>query len=238
MSSKRPHLARLNLALAAGLLVCMLAASAQAIPFSLNVRDELLTAGSTSSEQSLQDILATLTDYSGGFGQADQSINALFSPEHDAVVVDLVIELAGYRDHNELGLYNLSGDTVTLFEGSADAGDVVGLQFIGDQLSVGGSVVEHFGTTFGFYLANDDEGFIWYSQDILNPGSRAHFLAFEDDEAVYFGFEDLDLGDVDYNDLVAKVSGVGGAASTPEPSAALVFALGAIVVGASVRRRS
>jgi hypothetical protein len=239
MLSKRPHLTRLSLTLATGLLVAILAASAQALPFSVNIRDQLLTAGSTSDEESLEHILTTMTSYSGAFGQADQSTDALFGPLNDASVAGLVIERAGYRDQNELGLYNLDGDMITLFEGSADAGDVITLQFSGDQLSVGGAVMPDFGTTFGFYLANEEVGFTWYSQDILNPGQRAHFLAFEDENAVYFGFEDLDLGDRDYNDLVAKVTGIEGAtAATPEPTAALVFAVGAALVDASARRRT
>jgi hypothetical protein len=248
MLSKQPHLSRLNLTLATGLLVSFLAASAQAIPLSLNVRDQLLTAGSTSDEASLEHILTTMTDYSGGFGQADQSINALFSPVNDAPVAGLVVEHAGYRDSNELGVYNLNGDTITLFKGSANLGDVITLQFSGDQLSVNGDVVADFGTTFGFFLYNEREGFTWYSQDILNPGERAHFLAFEDEDTVYFGFEDLDLGDRDYNDMVAKVTGIRGAitptpipevvASTPEPTAALAFAVGAALVATSARRRA
>lgn len=237
MLSTRSHVLRTGMVLATGFLVSILASSAYAIPFSVNVRDHLLASQGRSYEPSLEEILTEMTDYSGGFGQADQSVNALFSPLKGAPVAGLVIERAGYRDVNELGIYNLDGVMATLFDGPAGAGSEVELIFSGDQISVDGAILADFGTTFGFYISNQEAGFTWFSQDILNPGDRAHFLAFEEGNSLYFGFEDLDLGDRDYNDLVAKVTGIRGAIPTPEPAATLVFAAGALVVWVSTRRR-
>ena len=233
-------------ALAAGFLLALLASSAQAIPFTTNDRSQLLTESSSSafswsSEPSLARILRTETDYVGSgplgyYTQADQTPNALFSPVGDSAVTALVIEYAGYASDNQLGLYNLDGIEATLFGGPTVAGESLEILFVGDTLQIGSVEYADFGTTFGLFIRNDVEDFAWYSQDILNPGERAHFLGFEQGDSLYFGFEDLDLGDRDYNDLVAKMTGIRPGTPVPEPTAALVFGLGAIAVGLTTRR--
>jgi hypothetical protein len=235
------------LALAAVFLFTIIASSAQAIPFTTNDRSELLGEPSWyyswTSEPSLARILRTKTDYvgSGAFGlytQPDQTPNALFEAVGDTNVTALVIEYADYSGGNELGLYNLEGLEVTLFDGPSVAGEAIEILFLGDDLKVGSTVYTDFGTTFGLFLRNDFEQFAWYSQDILNSGERAHFLGFEQGDSLYFGFEDQDLGDRDYNDLVGKITGVRPGTPVPEPTAALVFGLGALVVGFATRRRN
>lgn len=235
-------------AIAVGLLFTFLASSAQAIPFTTNDRSELLTQSSSSSfwwssEPSLARILRTETDYVGSgllgyYTQADQTPDALFSAAGDSHVTALVIEHAAYSNDNQLGLYNLEGLEIILFEGPAAAGSVVEILFVGDTLKIGSTEYEDFGTTFGIFLRNDVRDFTWYSQDILNPGGRAHFLGFEQGDSLYFGFEDQDLGDRDYNDLVAKMTGIRPGSPVPEPTAALVFGLGAIAVGLTTKRTS
>jgi hypothetical protein len=231
------------LALAAGFLFAIIASSAQAIPFTTNDRSQRLASSSWSSEESLAQILRNETDYvgsgfSGYYTQADQTSNALFSTTDGTYLTDLVIEHAGYSNDNQLGLYNLDGLEITLFEGSAGAGASVEILFVGDTLKIGSAEYAGFGTTFGLFLRNDVEDFIWYSQDILNPGGRAHFLGFEQGDSLYFGFEDLDLGDRDYNDLVGKMTEIKSGSPVPEPTAALVFGLGALVVGVTTRRKN
>jgi hypothetical protein len=234
------------LALAAAFLFSIIASTAQAIPFTTNDRSQLLAQPlwySGTSEPSLARILRTRTDYigSGFFGlytQPDQTPNALFSPVGDTNVSALVIEYAGYAGDNQLGLYNLEGLEVTLFDGPSVAGEVIELLFLGDDLKIGSTVYTDFGTTFGLFIRNDLEQYAWYSQDILNPGERPHFLGFEQGDSLYFGFEDLDLGDGDYNDMVAKMTGIRPGTPVPEPTAALVFGLGALVVGFATRRRN
>jgi hypothetical protein len=247
---------RLTLLASFALLGSLVGSSAHAIPFSVNDRSTLLTAGSTSTEPSLADILPG-AGYGGGFAASDQTTNALFSAFGSNPLAGLIIEHAGYRDGNELGIYNLAGETLTLFDGSDGGGDTTTMIFSGNDLTVGGTTLTDFGTSFGFYMRNDDVGFSWFSQDILNPGERAHFLGFEEDGALYFGFEDLDLGDHDYNDLVAKVTGLSGASGggggefgnyptgppyipptsspVPEPSAALVFGAGLLAMRIGLR---
>jgi len=234
------------LALAAAFLFSIIASTAQAIPFTTNDRSQLLGQPlwySGTSEPSLARILRTRTDYIGSsfFGlytQPDQTPNALFSPVGDTNVTALVIEYAGYAGDNQLGLYNLDGLEIILFDGSAGAGALGEILFVGDTLKIGSAEYAGFGDTFGLFLRNDVEDFIWYSQDILNPGGDAHFLGFEQGDSLYFGFEDVDLGCGDYNDLVVKMTWTKPGSPVPEPTAALVFGLGALVVGVTTRRRN
>lgn len=224
----------------------LLAAPSNAVPFSTNDRSSLLTEGSTSAETSLADILIAEGNYTGGFAAEDQSIDALFSPVGETVTTELIVEIADGSRDNILGIYDQEGHELILFHGSADDGDSVALTFdSGAVTSIRNgrartSTTAEFGTTFGFFIRNDEVGFTYYSQDILNPGERAHFAAFEDADALYFGFEDNDLGDRDYNDLVARVRGLtGGGAGPhmPEPNSALLFALGAGTLYHAARRR-
>jgi hypothetical protein len=230
-------------------ILLLLAEPSNAIPFSTNDRSSLLTEGSTSSEPSLADILSADGEYSGGFAQTDQSINALFTMVGE-VSTELIIEIAGASSDNALGVYDLEGHEFILFDGSAGGGDSVNLIFGSGSVSIGrnGRInsTSEFGDTFGFFLRNEALGFTYYSQDILDPDGDAHFLAFEDGDGIYFGFEDQDLGDRDYNDLVAKVHGLAGStppepppgASMPEPTSALLFALGGLALYPGVVRRS
>ena len=232
------HTARLSLAIAVAL--AFAASTALATPFTTNDRSQLLTKYSTSSEESLSHVLRTKTDYVGsgffgGYTRSDQTTNALFMATGDTSVASLIVEHAGFRDDNQLGVYNLDGIEITLFGGSAAAGASIEILFIGDTLKIGAAEYADFGTTFGLFLRNDVEDFTWYSQDVLNPGDRAHFLGFEQGDALYFGFEDLDLGDHDYNDFVGKLRGVKPGSPVPEPTAALVFCLGALLVRKQVQ---
>ena len=96
---------------------------------------------------------------------------------------------------------------------------------------------EGFGDGFGFYLYNSDTGNTYYSQDGLNPNGDAHFLAYEQGDTLYFGFEDLSNFDNDYNDLIGSVQGLRGVTSMPEPTAAVAFGVGMLVLHSRLRRR-
>jgi hypothetical protein len=198
------------------------------------------------SEQDLTDIL-TNDGYSlaGSFAElnANQSSADTFSPLGSSAGVTLVIEDAGYRDLNELGIYSVLDNSLTamLFSGSDSAPDSTSLYFGASGLeSVNGTAVAAgFGSEFGFYLKNDDKGFIWFSETGLNSDGYEHFVAFEGDGMLWGGFEDLKGGgDEDFNDLVFKMRGVvgSGAPAMPEPTAALLFGAGLAVVARSNRR--
>jgi hypothetical protein len=198
------------------------------------------------SENDLTDILAA-TGYShaGSFAElnANQSSADTFSPLGGFSGVKLIIEDAGYRDSNELGIYSLFDNTLTavLFDGTDSAPDWASLVFGATGLdSVNGSAVAtDFGSEFGFYLKNEQEAFTWYSQTERNSDGYEHFVAFEENGKMWGGFEDLSGGgDEDFNDLVFKMRGVAGrgAPAMPEPTAALLFGAGLVVVAHSNRR--
>jgi hypothetical protein len=104
----------------------------------------------------------------------------------------------------------------------------------------GVSIASTFASEFGFYLYNADQGFTWYSETGLNSDGYQHFVAFEENNTIWAGFEDLrGGGDQDFNDLAFKMTGVTGdsASPVPEPSAALVFSIGLIAAARSARKR-
>lgn len=128
----------------------------------------------------------------------------------------------------------------TLFNGTDDAPSHATIVFgAGGLESVNGTAVsDGFGTDFGFYLKNAEKDFVWYSQIGLNVDGYEHFVAFEEDGVLWGGFEDLaGGGDMDFNDLVFRMEGV-ASAPVPEPSAALVFGMGLLVVSRAVRSRT
>ncbi len=205
------------------------------------------------SEHDLHDILAADGySHAGSIAElnANQSMAEIFGPLAANNDLTLLIEDAGYRDHNELGIYSIlePGRSAGLFEGSADAPSNATLTFgAGGLEEVNGVAIDSgFGFEFGFYLANADKSFVWFSEDERNSDGFDHFVAFEEEGVLWGGFEDLaGGGDEDFNDLVFSMRGVVGSTGTPgtpgepipEPSAALVFAAGLLVI-TYVRRAS
>jgi len=196
------------------------------------------------SETSLDDILAADGySHAGSIAElnAYQSLAEIFTPRVASSNVTLLIEDAGYRNENELGIYSASDPTrmATLFNGIDSAPSTATIVFgAGGLESINGTAVAAgFGADFGFYLKNAHENFVWYSQVGLNVDGYDHFVAFEEDGVLWGAFEDLaGGGDMDFNDLAFRMQGV-ASAPVPEPSAALIFSAGLLVASQAIRRR-
>ena len=147
----------------------------------------------------------------------------------------LIIEEAGFRDHNAFGIYDLSNGqirTLELFSGSDDPTDSVQVNFYDGYAWIKGQksqTITALGTTFGFYLSNsiDSQSGTFYSDIALNSDGFDHAALLLASNGVIIGFEDLyGGGDRDYNDLIVHVSGV---IPVPAPTAVLLAGVGSVL---------
>jgi hypothetical protein len=146
----------------------------------------------------------------------------------------LLAEYAGYAPTNSFGIYNVldPNQRTTVFAGSATAGNTA-------------SLVSPY-TSFGFFLENTEKGFIWYSDSTLNAGGgKDHMVAYQgggdtlslggnsgsflwDPDGYVLGWEDLNVGDWDYNDMVV---GVRNASTVPDTASTFsLFGLAAALI--------
>ncbi len=192
---------------------------AQATPTPVNALGE----SGSSSALSLQGIINargnTLVNIGSDASQLSNGIggDALWTAA-GSISSAMVIEVAGYAANNAFGIYNAADPSqmVQIFGGSAAGGATA-------------STAATF-ASFGFYLQNSVAGFTWYSDSSLNADGLDHMVAYQgkgetlnlgsdagapagsvawDANSYLLGWEDLSLGDWDYNDMVLTVSNVG-----------------------------
>ena len=209
-------------------------------------------------QQILDDVLAPPID-----AVNDQSSAAVFTNVGDESTATMIIEIAGFRNENTFGIYSYldAGNTATIFDGQAAAGDTATITFKanGDVTVSYDSTVNTYsgvfagsGTPmFGFFITTP-EGNTFYTEDSLNIGHNPQALIYQGDDRTTvdlsdvppqtFGsddfiiaFEDLVYarGDQDFNDLVVMVEGI---APVPAPAAVWLGVVGVALVG-GVRKR-
>jgi hypothetical protein len=144
------------------------------------------------------------------------------SPAYDAVIK---FEIAGFKDDNTFGWYEVIGGTThELYDGPADPGSMVSFSPLVD---------------YGYYLTTP-QGHTFYTQSSRNLTDTGiqHFAVFRDptDYSFWIGVEDLLSGtgyrtDLDYNDFGVRINPV------PEPAAMLLLGSGLIVIAGVGRKK-
>jgi hypothetical protein len=222
-----------------------------------------------SGEPSLQQSFDSLFGVANAPDAANDCLADGVGPNHDGVwqstgtsSATILLELAGFADFNEFGVYDPSNpaNQLDVFAGRLGPGATASLTFTnvagGTQItmSIIGSPAPARSTVFlseafGFFLSTP-QGNTFYSQSSLNTGGVDRSYAYRGTGQWFqrggalgtqFGvsdailaYEDLLQGDNDFQDFVVLVRGV---EPIPLPAAALLFLSGLIGLRARGERR-
>jgi VPDSG-CTERM motif/Domain of unknown function (DUF4114) len=181
--------------------------------------------------------------------QLDDGLDAYWNVLTGTPSAVLVLEIAGNASQNRLGIFK-KGDVNSkqeLFDGAASPN--------GSSISFAPAW-----TDFGFYIEKQGS-YIWYSDTTLNSaGNLDHLVAYQGrgdklevnsvkqswgSKSYLLAWEDLNLGDADYNDMVVLVKNVapnlspGVTLAVPDSGATLVlFGLGLVGLGVIRQKRA
>lgn len=234
------------------------ALNAHAVMTSVNSLGEWGTSASAGLQGIIDARGNTLVSIGNDAHQVDDANDSLWSAT-GSLSAGMVVELAGFAPNNSFGIYNAlnPSERMQIFGGSAVAGDL------------SGTISSTPFSTFGFYLENTKEGFTWFSDSSLNSEGKDHMVAYAgqgetlglgnnpdapsnsfvwDEDTLLLGWEDLSLGDADYNDMVVMIknvrspSSVGETLTTSESvpdtaSTASLLALSFLALGIAQRRK-
>lgn len=173
------------------------------------------------------------------WGNADGSADLSFYFQNGGLPMgaELLLEVAGFKNVNELGWYDRSQvnpSLVPIFAGLAGPGAT--LSFTPTA-------------TFGLYLKNDRATYFSESQrNAASEISHQHFVVFRGDDvsnpnSFWIGVEDLHFGALngyegqgDFNDMVVKLTVP--AAETPEPGSLILMGGGLLGIATLLRRKA
>lgn len=213
--------------------------------------------GTTINGSSLQTILNNITN--DGSSSVNVNTDQVSADKYwqlsasGASAATMIIEVAGYAGSNTFGIYDGANpaNTVTLFNGAATGGDqtFVSIKATGAVWVNGSATGTVFsGPTFGYFLLSPAGTF--YSNDALNPGGTDHMVAFQGTGDIVtlpgnypgewttnqyiLGWEDLPVGDNDFDDMVLMVDLV---KPVPEPTTLGLMGLGLLGLMAAARRK-
>jgi len=135
-------------------------------------------------------------------------------------------EIAGHRDHNTFGWYDVSSPST------------LNQIFSGPENKSTDPVTVNFGTQtdFGFYLGSKNDG-AYYSEKSLNAGGQ-QVLVFKIEElsnTYLLAWEDLNMAghsDADFQDMIVRVR-----INVPEPATLGLFGMGVLSLVAARRRQ-
>lgn len=187
----------------------------------------------------------TATSGAGGMDALQVSESGIFTLSGLTGSASYVARYAGHDQR--FGYYtNTSGPTGDFtVSGGASSGDYHHLFDIltSGQVILDGSgpIGTISGSPFGFYLNSPaGGGDVWYSDTGLNWGGLDHFVMYNAIDSngnvianrFLIAWEDLNLGDTDYNDLVIEID---LSPPVPEPSTMALILMG--IGGVAMRRR-
>lgn len=222
--------------------------------------------GGNGSEQNMQQILNGISQ--GGTSNVNAYTGFIKDP-NDAYwttggvgisSATMIVEIAGFANINNFGIYDKANNQAILFNSAAGAGSKVGITF-GDYGEGNNLAIINLNTfvttfqkfdsqTFGFFLKSGNNTF--YSDTTKNTDTYDHMVAYQGKNGYVklpgattftpwlpnefvLAFEDtLGGGDHDYNDMVLMIESV---APVPEPGTMVLLGIGMLGLAIYGKRR-